>query len=135
PIPATETLLDTYATSDLTAEDYPGLIPQDSRISTLAVATTLAAFNWNPDSARYRNVARFVDAFFSRFAEFQKPPRHATWTEVSLTAGVPGWTRFKAAEDWLQQNWKTPEEEIKTNIMRFLSKQTPTAETQPSPSK
>ena len=134
PIPATEVLLDTYLTADMTAEDYPGLIPQDSPISTLAVASTLGVYNWETDSARYRNVVRFIDAFFSRFAAFQKPPWHEKWTEVSLTTRVPGWTRYKAAEDWLQQNRTTPENEIKTDIMRFLSGQAPAAGTQSSPS-
>ena len=117
--------MDTYLNSQLTAEDYPGLIPPDRPISTVAVGAVLAAFNWNPTSPRYQNVARFVDAFFANFAEFQQPPRHAKWTEVSLTARVPGWTRFKAAGDWLKQNKKTPEEELRAIFMQFLSGATP----------
>ena len=50
---------------------------------------------------RYRRVQRFVDAFFPKIAEFQKPPRHAKWREVNLPAQLPGWTRFEAAQDWL----------------------------------
>jgi hypothetical protein len=46
-------------------------------------------------------VARFVDAFFSKFDQFQQPPRHPKWREVNLTAEVPGWTRFQPAQDWL----------------------------------
>ena len=42
-----------------------------------------------------------MDAFFSRFDEFQQPPRHPKWREVNLTAEVPGWTRFQPAQDWL----------------------------------
>jgi hypothetical protein len=48
-------------------------------------------------------VARFVDAFFSKFDDFLRPPRHAKWKEVNLTAQVPGWRRFPAAEAWLRR--------------------------------
>ncbi|MDH3601040.1 MAG: TAXI family TRAP transporter solute-binding subunit [Candidatus Tectomicrobia bacterium] len=131
PVPGSASLLDTYLPAVLTAEDYPGLIPPDSNVSTVAVSAVLAVFNWNPNSSRYQNVARFVDAFFSRFDQFQQPPRHQKWTEVSLTALVPGWTRFKAAETWLKQNRKTPEEEIKALFMKFLSDMTPASGTAP----
>jgi hypothetical protein len=49
-----------------------------------------------------------VDAFFSKFAEFQKPPRHPKWSESSIQATFPGWQRFKAAEDWLVAHNLTP---------------------------
>jgi hypothetical protein len=49
-------------------------------------------------------VARFVDAFFERFPEFQKPPRHAKWKEVNLAAQVPGWNRFRRADELLRRS-------------------------------
>ena len=42
--------------------------------------------------------------FFTKFNEFQKPPRHPKWREVNLAAQVPGWKRFDAAEEWLARN-------------------------------
>ena len=33
--------------------------------------------------------------------EFKKAPRHPKWREVSLAAQLPGWTRFEAAQTWL----------------------------------
>lgn len=42
-----------------------------------------------------------MGAFFSKFDQFQHPPRHPKWREVNLTAEVPGWTRFQPAQDWL----------------------------------
>ena len=53
---------------------------------------------------RHRRIAQFVEAFFSNFNEFQKPPRHPKWREVNLAAQVPGWKRFDAAEEWLARN-------------------------------
>jgi TRAP transporter TAXI family solute receptor len=102
-IPFTPELLETYFPSRLAPEDYPNLIESGQAVDTLAVGAVMAVFNWEPDSVRYRKVAKFVDAFFTRFADFQKPPRHAKWQEVSLTAQVPGWTRFKAADDWIKR--------------------------------
>lgn len=131
PVPITAAFADTYLTSQLTAEDYPALIPPDSRVNTVAVSTVLAVLNWRPDSPRYRKIARFVDAFFSHFTVFQKSQRHKIRTAVSLTAGILGWTRFEAAEDWLQQNTSTPEAKLRTTVMQFLSGTTPAADRSP----
>jgi len=48
-------------------------------------------------------VAKFVEGLFSHFADLQKPPRHPKWQEVDLAKELPGWQRFPAAQDWLQQ--------------------------------
>ena len=54
----------------------------------------LAAYNWPRDTDRYRRVAAFVDAFFSKFPEFQKPARHAKWKEANINSTLRGWKRF-----------------------------------------
>ena len=60
---------------------------------------------WSEGVATGRlSVARFVDAFFSRFPEFQKPARHSKWKEANLSATLRGWKRFAAAEEWLAKN-------------------------------
>jgi hypothetical protein len=68
------------------------------------VPAVLAAYNWAPNTDRYRRLAHFVDVFFGKISEFQKPPFHPKWKEVSLTASLRGWTRFKPAQDWLAQH-------------------------------
>jgi hypothetical protein len=45
-----------------------------------------------------------VDAFFSKIDEFLKPPRHPKWHESSINVKIPGWERFKAADEWLAQH-------------------------------
>jgi hypothetical protein len=102
-MPVSGPLLDTYLPSRLTAEDYPGLVPSGQEVHTLAVGAVMATYNWPRDHVRGRKVGRFVEAFFSRFSEFQNPPRHPKWHEVSLNATVPGWTRYDAAEAWLKR--------------------------------
>ncbi len=50
----------------------------------------IIAYNWPKGSDRHRRIAQFVDKFFTKFNEFQKPPRHPKWREVNLAAQVPG---------------------------------------------
>ena len=104
PIELNPTLAQTYLPDQFTHDTYPALVPADASIPTLAVGDVMAVFAWSPHTERYTKVARFVDAFFSKFDQFLQPPRHPKWREVNLTAEVPGWTRFQAAQDWLSQH-------------------------------
>ena len=108
PIPMTPALLDSYLPSQLDHADYPALLPAGAKIDTVAVGAVLAVFLWPRGGDRYRNVARFVDAFFDGFAKFREPPRHPKWREVTLEAQVPGWVRFPAAAEWLQRRSAAP---------------------------
>ncbi len=96
-----------YLPSQLKAEDYPALIPAGQRVDTIAVPAILAAYNWSPGNERYRKVERFVQAFFDKFEDFQKPPFHPKWKEVALGAPLQGWKRFPAAQTWLDQHANT----------------------------
>jgi hypothetical protein len=73
-------------------------------VDTIAVPAVLAAYNWAPNSERYRKLANFVDAFFTKFPTFQNPPFHPKWKEVSLSAPLAGWNRLPAAQQWLDKN-------------------------------
>jgi TRAP transporter TAXI family solute receptor len=90
-----------YLPARLTSKDYPNLIGEGESVDTIAVPAVLAAYNWAPNSERYRKLALFVDAFFTKFPNFQKPPFHPKWKEVSLAAPLPGWQRLPAAQQWL----------------------------------
>jgi TRAP-type uncharacterized transport system substrate-binding protein len=103
-IPYDKRLQDLYLPSEFTSDEYPNLIPPGEKVDTIAAGILLAAFNWPEKTDRYRRVAKFVDALFSKISEFSKPPRHPKWKEASITAIVPGWQRFKAAQHWLD-NW------------------------------
>jgi TRAP transporter TAXI family solute receptor len=100
-VPLTPALAQTYLPDQFTHDTYPSLVPAGATIPTIAVGDVMAVFAWQPHTERYNKVARFVDAFFSHFDEFQHPPRHPKWREVNLTAEVPGWVRFQPAQDWL----------------------------------
>ena len=94
-----------YLPATLTAADYPNLISkEEGTVDTIAVPAVLAAYNWAPNTDRYRKLALFVDAFFTKFPQFQKPPFHPKWKEVSLAAPLADWQRFPAAKTWLDQH-------------------------------
>lgn len=104
PIAYTEALEADYFPAKLTSDDYPNLIPKGQAVETVAIGAVLASYNWPRDTDRYRRVALFIDSFFTKFAEFQKPPRHVKWKEAALASTLKGWRRFPAAEEWLARN-------------------------------
>ena len=98
-------LREDYLPARLTSADYPNLISRErGQVDTIAVPAVLAAYNWPANTDRYRRLALFVDAFFSKFPGLQKPPFHPAWKEVSLSAPLVGWTRFPAADQWLESH-------------------------------
>lgn len=102
-VPYAKALQDDYLPATLASEDYPRLIDRDKPVETIAVGAVLIAYNWEKGSDRYRRIQKFVEHFFPRLAEFQKPPRHPKWRETNLAATVSGWPRFEGAEEWLRK--------------------------------
>jgi TRAP transporter TAXI family solute receptor len=97
-----------YLPATLTAKDYPNLIAEGETVDTIAVPALLAAYNWAPNTDRYRKLAAFVDAFFTKFPQFQNPPFHPKWKEVSLAAPLASWQRLPAAQQWLDTHGIEP---------------------------
>jgi TRAP-type uncharacterized transport system substrate-binding protein len=95
---------DYYLPSQLGPADYPSLIPEGSQVSTIAVPTFLAAYNWPRNSDRYRRMARFVDYLFSRLETLQGAGFDPKWKNVNLASRVPGLERYRAAQEWLGQS-------------------------------
>ncbi|MEO8321167.1 MAG: TAXI family TRAP transporter solute-binding subunit, partial [Bradyrhizobium sp.] len=85
PVDYARPLQNDYLPAVLTAKDYPNLIAEGERVDTIAVPAVLAAYNWAPNTERYRKLSLFVDAFFTKFPTFQNPPFHPKWKEVSLS--------------------------------------------------
>ncbi|HYM04806.1 MAG TPA: TAXI family TRAP transporter solute-binding subunit [Stellaceae bacterium] len=103
-IPLKPELASAYVPARLTADDYPRLIQPNAPVDTIAVGAALVAANLQVNTERYRNVANFVDAFFTQFPRLQEAPRHPKWSEVNLAAELPGWRRFPPADAWLKRN-------------------------------
>jgi TRAP transporter TAXI family solute receptor len=124
PVEYARALQDDYLPATFDYEDYPKLIEKGQRVDTIAVPAVLAAYNWAPNTDRYRRLAHFVDVFFGKISEFQKPPFHPKWKEVSLTASLRGWTRFKPAQDWLAQHKDaTAVSDVRGDFAKFLAEQ------------
>jgi TRAP transporter TAXI family solute receptor len=113
-----------YLPATLTAKDYPNLIAEGETVDTIAVPAVLAAYNWAPNTDRYRKLSQFVDAFFTKFPSFQKPPFHPKWKEVSLAAPLADWQRLPYAEQWLKSH---NVEAVSRNRFDDFLKQTPSA--------
>ncbi len=111
----------TYVPSSFSSEDYAGLVPAGQTVPTLAVGAVMAVFNWNQENLRYEKVTRFVNAFFDKFEQFQKAPRHKKWREVNLSAQLPGWTRFRPAQTWLDKNKQLSASELVKSFKTFLA--------------
>lgn len=90
-----------YLPAEITHELYPNLVAEGTTVPTIANRALLVAYTWPENSARYKKVAKFVDAFFSKIDQFNTPSRHPKWREVNLSAEMPGWVRYKPAADWL----------------------------------
>jgi TRAP transporter TAXI family solute receptor len=102
-VPFRKELQADYLPATLTAADYPSLVGNDAPVDTIACGAVLIAYNWPKGSDRYRRIQAFVDNFFPKLAEFQKPPRHPKWKETNLAAVLPGWNRFDGADEWIRQ--------------------------------
>jgi TRAP-type uncharacterized transport system substrate-binding protein len=104
PVEYSRPLQTDYLPATLTSKDYPNLIAEGQKVDTIAVPAVLAAYNWAPNTDRYRKLSQFVDAFFTKFPTFQNPPFHPKWKEVSLSAPLPDWQRLPVAEQWLKSH-------------------------------
>ena len=122
-IPFTKMFEDYYTLGEFTKKDYPNLLDGKDSIDTIAVPAVLAVYNWSKDSDRYNRVQRFVQYLFNRWDTFQHAPYHPKWRDVNLAATVPGWTRFSAAQDMLQQVEAQQQQKQKTAFQTFVKQQ------------
>jgi TRAP-type uncharacterized transport system substrate-binding protein len=119
PLPA---VVAAYVPSRLTATDYPGLISPEQPVDTVTVGAVLFAANLQQGSERYRNLANFVEAFFTGFGSLLQPGHHPKWREVNISAELPGWRRFPPAEQWLQRNTQVAAGPISQDFRRIFSR-------------
>jgi TRAP transporter TAXI family solute receptor len=109
-----------FLPSKISAEDYPGLLPAEGSVETVALMTLLVTRSWPRGTVRHERNVRFVEAFFSRFQEFLKPPRQASWKSVNIAARVRGWQRFQPAQDWLDREEREAARRLRSDFDKFL---------------
>ena len=120
-VPYVQDLRGDYLPAVITTDDYPNIVPQKDKIETIAGSTVLITFNWPRGSVRYSRTAKFVDAFFSKFGDLQKPPRHPLWRSVNYAANLAGWSRFPAAQEWLERTNAVQSASVEASFAEFLN--------------
>ena len=123
-VPLTDELAQTYLPAELSHASYPGLVDDGTPVATIAVGSVMAVFAFPSSNERYGKITRFVDAFFAKFPELLKPPRHPKWKDVNLAARVPGWNQFAPAQDALGRQLTTGQApgSLKVELAAFLAR-------------
>jgi len=128
PIPLKPEIASAYIPARLTSDDYPAVVPPDGSVDTVAVGAVMVAANLTPGSERARNVASFVEAFFTQFPKLLEEGHHPKWNEVNLAAELPGWHRYGPADNWIKRNGGAPvavnEQQMREIFARFLDERT-----------
>jgi len=129
-IPLKAELAASYVPARFTSEDYPDLVPAGTPVDTVAVGAVLVVASLIPESERNRNVANFVDAFFTQFPKLLEPGHHPKWNEVNLAAELPNWRRYGPADAWIRKNGGAPtpatvsDPQLRDIFAKFLDERT-----------
>lgn len=92
-----------YFGAELKSSDYPGLVPTNQSVDTVAVGAILAVFNWREGLPNYKVLESFSNQFLDSLEIFKSSDGyHPKWGEVDPKIEVPGWTRFAPAAKRLQ---------------------------------
>src|SRR5205085_2388439 len=84
-IPVNAEIAAAYTPTRLSGADYPQLIAQDKPVETIAVGNILAVAELRQMAERSRNVANFVDIFFTGFQSLLALGHHPKWNEPGST--------------------------------------------------
>ena len=127
-VPLKPEIASAYIPARLTSEDYPTVVPADGSVDTVAVGAVMLAANLTPNTERSRNVASFVEAFFTQFPKLLEGGHHPKWNEVNLAAELPGWHRYGPADNWIKRNGGVPvalsEQQMREIFARVLDERT-----------
>nr|WP_294526091.1 TAXI family TRAP transporter solute-binding subunit [uncultured Rhodopila sp.] len=121
PIGLNEQLVDTYLPTSLDYQQYPSLVTMGHSVDTVAVGAVLITLTTAADSLRAKRINRFVDMLFQRFDQFSEPGFHPKWSEVSLFAQVPGWTRYPEAQTLVNKQDQSREANLRSAFGTYLS--------------
>ncbi len=76
--------------AELTHQQYPNLIDRGSSVATVANGALLVAYAWPEGSDRCKKLIKFVEEFFGEIDQFHNAARHPKWSEINLSAEIPG---------------------------------------------
>ncbi len=127
PVPYDSRFEDYYTPYVINGSDYPNIAKPGEMIETIGVPSVIAVYNWSKDTDRYRKVERFIQYYFSRFERLKQPPFQPEWRNVSLGATIPGWIRYRVAEEALANLSKNQLPLTSTAAGQSLSEMDPSA--------
>ena len=104
-----EELGKTYLPSMLNDPAYAGLLDADGGLETISMSYVFAVFNADKGTERYNKFKKLADVLYPAIEDLQTGQRYANWSHVNMSASVPGWTRYVAAEEWLTRKKKSPD--------------------------
>jgi hypothetical protein len=117
--------VDGYSPSNFRADDYPALIPEEQTVDTVSVEAVLIANNTAQSEESNRRIARFVPAFFGALDELAGPRWHPKWGEVNLAATLGKWSRFPAAQEWLDKALREQTASVQRDFDEYLRANSP----------
>ena len=121
PIALNAELVDSFLPTSLESREYPSLVTMDQPVATVAIGAVLVTLATPADSLRAKRVNRFVDLLFERFGQFSQSGFHPKWAEVSLSARVPGWTRYPEAQSLVSRQDQSLEASLRRAFDMYLS--------------
>jgi uncharacterized protein len=124
-LPSNQALGDGYSPADFRSDDYPALIPSGRTIDTVSVSAVLVTNNTPKSDDSNRRITKFVPPFFGALSELTGPQFHPKWGEVNFTATLPGWSRFAAAQEWLDKTTQEQSASIQRAFEKFLRANSP----------
>jgi len=132
-LPFPKSVDDAYAPAVFRASDYPNLIPTGASVEALSVTAVLMTTNGRGSEASQRRVTPFVSAFFEGLTTRRIADLHPKWMEVNLAASVPGWTRARPAQEWLEQAKQRQVSTLQLSFEEFLRAHNSATGGEPSP--
>ena len=113
-----------YFPAFLNHEDYPNLIPEGTKVPTVANSIVFAVYNWDKSKNlnRKKIVSKFISIFFKEFKKFRESGRHQKWKEVNLAAKLVEWKRASTVSKILQRlgnNTRSDEFQTDKEFMEF----------------
>ena len=89
-----------YTASSFDREDYSWLIGS-VEVETIAVRTAIAAYNWKPDTARFKGVQQLAERLIENLHKLRSAGRHPKLRDLDPRADFGGWPRLPLVEDYL----------------------------------
>ncbi len=102
-----------YRPATISAFDYPSMFDVGETVETFSVRTALITYNWRTDNPRYTTLSAFIAAFFEKLSSLQDDSTglHPKWNDINPFAELEGWQRFTAAQDWLNRDTQSSEQD------------------------